>query len=432
MSEQPASNDSVEDHREISAADFNPFSKEFVDDPFDVWLRLCTETPFAWHRDLKMWIASSADVCTRILKDNSFTPNYRFWEFAPPAKADADKLDFETMMDHALFMVDNAGHRRLRKLTMPAFSKKVMETIDEKIHALIVDCFDQLGTPEQFNLASEIAEKLPVRSIARMIGVPQKDEKIFQDFAENVVKAARINLTVQQREQAMNDAQEGIDYFQAELDRRRAQGEPGDDFIGQLIQARDGDDSLGDWDIIALVATLVAAGADTAVDVHTYLIRCLMENPDQMDRLKAQPELMENAIVDSLRVGGLGKFPFFRFAAEDIEFDGCSIKKGQAIVINLTAALVDPAVYDEPLKLDITRSADGGLVFGTGSHFCIGTYLVRIQARVMLEEFMRRFPNASLTGGDGEIAYDYSHHNARRISNISISTNLNTVKDQAA
>lgn len=411
-------------NQEIGASDFNPFSKEFVDDPFDVWERLCTQTPFAWHRDLRMWIASSHDVCVRILKDNRFTPNYRFWEFAPPPKAEEDKLDFERMMDHALFMVDNAGHRRLRKLTMPAFSKRVMESIDERIHDLIIRCFDELGTPEKFNLAAEVAEKIPVRSIARMIGVPQQDEELFQRFASNVVLAARINLSAKQREQAMQDGQEGIDYFQAELNRRRALDDPGDDFIGSLIKAREGDDTLGDWDIIALVATLVAAGADTATDVHTYLVKGLMDHPEQFQRLRDQPDLMEGAIVDCLRMGGIGKFPFFRFASEDIEFDGNLVKKGQAIVINLTAAFVDPAQYENPTALDITRSPDGGLVFGTGSHFCIGTYLVRIQARVMLEEFMRRFPRATLTNGDGDIAYDYSHHNARRIANLSITTHL--------
>ncbi len=416
---------------EIDGTVFNPFSPDFVREPHATWLKLVSEYPIAWHRELNMWVVSSHELCGDLLKSHDFSPNYRLWEHALPEKLEAEKLDFDRMTDHSLFMVTQKEHLRLRKLTMPAFSKPVMSQIDATIRDLIVERFDEIGSPEAFDVYTEIASKLPVRSIARMIGVSAEHEAMFQKFANCVVLAARINLTPEQRETAMREGQEGIDYFREQIALRRALAHPGEDFLGALIAAEEDNDSLSDWDIIALISSLITAGSDTAIDLHTYLINGLLSHPDQYSLLKQQPELMENAIVELLRHGSMGKFPFFRFAVDDTEFGGQQIRKGQSVLVNLSAAWHDPAKWENPQTLDITRDLNGNLVFGAGPHFCIGTYLVRAQARIMLEEFMRRFPDAELSGQDGDLEYDYAHHNARRITRLRVKTNLEPVRKVA-
>jgi cytochrome P450 len=410
---------------EIDGRVFNPFDPGFIRDPEPTWQKLIAETPVAWHKDLSMWIVSTHALCDQMLKDNRFSPNYRLWEHAPPAKPEDQKNDFDRMTDHSLFMVMPEAHLRLRKLTLPAFARPVMAKIDAKIRDLVQACFDAIGDAEEFDVFSAIAEGLPARSIARMVGVPTADEKLFHKFSNSIVLASRINLSPKERDKAMQDSLEGLAYFRARIAERRAQpGGPGDDFLGSLIGARDGNDSLSDWDIISLISALITAGSDTAIDIHTYLIKGLLENPEQYALLKQKPELLENAIIELLRYGSMGKFPFFRFAAEDVEFGGQLIGKGQSILVNLSAAWHDPGKWSEPARLDITRRLDGNIVFGAGAHFCIGTYLVRVQASLMLKEFMRRFPDATLAGGDGELDYDYKHHNARRIKRLKVKTNL--------
>src|SRR3546814_5514864 len=91
---------------------------------------------------------------------------------------------------------------------------------------------------------------------------------------------------------------------------------------------------------------------------------------------------------------------------------------------SLTAAWVDPAKWENPMQLNIERRLDGNIVFGAGAHFCIGTYLVRVQGGLMIQELMKRFPNAELADGDGHIDYDYNHHNARRINKLIVQTNV--------
>jgi cytochrome P450 len=138
--------------------------------------------------------------------------------------------------------------------------------------------------------------------------------------------------------------------------------------------------------------------------------------------LQQQPELLDNAIIELLRYGAFGKFPFFRFVSEELDFGGQHFNKGQAVMVNLSPAWHDPKKWTNPETLDITRNTDGNLVFGVGPRFCPGTYLARIQAALMLKEFMRRFPNATLRNGNGDLEYDYTHHNARRIIRLNVET----------
>jgi cytochrome P450 len=409
---------------DIDGSIFNPYSKDFIRTPRPTWQRLVKDYPVAYHKDLQMWMVNSHEYCAEMLKNNIFTPNYRVWEHAPAEKPEAEKNDYDKVFDHSLFTVSTKDHLKLRKLTMPAFSKPVMGKIDAKIKDLVLACFDSIpDDAEEFDVYSTIAEKLPARSIARMVGVPVEMEGFFHTFAENVVKSTRINLPAKQRDEAINGTLPGLKFFLDEIAKRRALPSPGDDFLGSLVSARDGSDQLDDYDIVSIILALITAGSDTATDLHTYAINGLLSNPDQYRLLQQKPELMENAIIELLRWGSFGKFPFFRFAAEDQEFHGQFIKKGQAVMINLPSAWHDPAKYPDWDKLDIERRSDGNLVFGAGAHFCIGTYLVRVQGGLMISEFIKRFPNAELVNGNGDIEYDYNHHNARRIIRLKVRTN---------
>ena len=417
---------------EINGLIFNPYSKDFIRNPDPVWQTLIRDYPMAWHKDLQMWLVNSHDLCDKMLKDNRFTPNFAVWELAPPPKAEADKNDFDLAFERGFFAVTNKDHLRLRKLTMPAFAKPVMAKIDAKIHDLIEDCFDAIGDAEEFDVYEMLASKIPVRSIARMIGVPTNREDFFHDFAVNIIKSTRINLSAKERDASVKATLPGFAYFKEQIAARRALPHPGDDFLGSLIGASDNGEKLDDYEILSVVFALITAGSDTATDLHTFLIHGLLSNPEQFALLKQKPELMENAIIELLRHGSFGKMPFFRFASEDAEFAGQQIKKGQAIGVNIGAAWHDPAKWPEPMKLDITRCMDGNLVFGAGAHFCIGTYLVRVQGMLMLKEFIKRFPNAELANGTGDIDYEYTHHNARRMNKLRVKTNVKTQQKKAA
>ena len=415
---------------EIDFSIYNPFSPDFIRDPMPTWQRLLRDYPVAWHRDIRMWVVCPHELAFETLKSPRFSLRFEDWEFAPPPKPEAEETDFDRSRKYGLGSVDAAGHLRLRKLTAPAFSKRVMHQIEAKIRDLVVGCFDDIGTPATFNVFEKIGCRIPIPSIARMVGVPRDAEDLFEHgLTYNLVRSNNPLYTPEQREAARRGTLPGFEFLKQLVAQRRAVNDAGDDFLGTLIKTVEDDDRLSDWDIIALITALITAGADTVLDLHTCAIHELLGHPEQYRLLQRRPELMENAILEILRHGAPGKTgPIPRYALEDVELGGQLIRKGQAVMVALSAAWNDPVKWPEPERFDITRPLEGNLIFGAGPHFCIGLNLVKAQGRLMIGEFMRRFPDARLRG---DIEYDYNHFNARRMTGLWVDTGL-SASGQAA
>jgi cytochrome P450 len=409
---------------EIDFSIYNPYAPEFIRNPMPTWRRLLEEYPVAWHRDMRTWVVCPHDLAHEALKHPRFSLRFEDWEYAPPPRPEQEKTDFDRSREFGLGYADPASHMRLRKLTMPAFSKRVMSKIEEKIHDLISDCFDQIGTPDEFDVYEKIGRKIPVPSISRMVGVSKDAEELFEHgLTYNLVRSSNPLFTPEERAAARKATLPGFAFLKEMVLERRAMADPGDDFLGTLVATVDENgDRLSDWDIIALITALITAGADTVLDLHTCAIHELLSHPDQYQLLRERPELMENAILEILRHGAPGKTgPIPRYALEDTELGGQIVRKGQAVMVAMSAAWNDPARWPEPERFDITRPKEGNLIFGAGPHFCIGLNLVKVQGKLMIQEFMRRFPDAELVG---DVDYDYQHFNARRMNQLRVKTNL--------
>jgi len=407
---------------EIDATIFNPFAPDFIHDPFPVWSRMREEFPIAWAEYMGLWVVSPHALNFECTKHPALSPSFRYWDKAPPEKTDSEKTDFDRMNDNSLFFVDLPQHTRLRRLTMPAFAKQVMRQIEERIQDVITDCFDRLGTPEELDVYKDIATQIPIRAISRMVGVPKDAEDLFEHgLVHNLVLTGNPLLSPDQRAAAMAGTLPGFVLLKELIAERRGRADPGNDFLGTLVGTVEDGDRLSDWDIISLVSALIVAGADTVTDLHTLAINELLRVPEQHQLLLDRPELMEAAILEILRHGSPGKTGLYRFALQDVEIGGQLVRKGQALMLVNSAAWNDPKKWTDPRRFDITRPQEGNIIFGAGPHFCIGLNLVKAQGGLMIKEFSKRFPKAKLTG---EIGYDYTHHNARRINKLPVRTHL--------
>ncbi|NNE58150.1 MAG: cytochrome P450 [Hellea sp.] len=402
---------------------YKPQSEEYLEDFRTVVDRLFTKTDerMGWYEPWMAWIVTSHDLCKTILADTRLTPDFMKWKFAPPEQAEADKNDFERMLDNALFRLDKEAHRRVRKLASKAFSMRMTEQIESQIKDVVVNAFDKLADKEFFNVADTLSVDIPRGSMSRLVGIPPEKEAIFHKLGWAMVRYNGIATTGEDREELLRAALEGVAMLQDVIQRRRDMPDKGDDFIGLLLTAQEGDDRLNDWEILGIVAAMIAAGSDTAGDMHPTLLYALLSNPEQFDKLKANPDLANNAITEILRYEAFGKTGLHRFALEDVEFEGITVKKGEQIIIAAQAGGLDPAQWDRPLELDIERNLNGNIVFGVGAHVCAGLFLARIQARLMLEEFGKRFPNAELAEPPTR---DPAHYNARHITKLLVKTNI--------
>ncbi len=409
------------DRAEIDFSVYDPKSMDFVRNPWPVWQRMRDEFPVAFHTDLGVWMISPHDLALEVTRSPRFSTSFADWEHAPPPKPRSEWNLYNEVMAFHLQNQTTEGHMRLRRLTAPAFSRKVMDLIEHRIRDSIVGVFDEIPDPRQFDVADDIAAKVPIRAIARMVGVPSDADTLFEHgLGWNLVRAANPLYTAEERARFQEDTIPGLEFLIETVREERRTGAR-DDFIGTLIGTEIDGEKLHDLEIVALLISLISAGADTAVDLHTTALQAFLTHPDQWALLGERPELYEGAVIETLRWGSMGKLGAIpRFPREDVEIGGQVLPKGSFVYPLLGPSWVDPKKWPDPLRFDITRNHAGNLVFGAGPHLCIGLNLVKVQGRLMLQEFRDRFGDTGRIVGD--IEYDPQHWNARRISRMTVAT----------
>jgi cytochrome P450 len=406
---------------EIDYSIYDPFDMAFIKKPFPVLERMLNEFPVAFHKDINAWIVSPHDLAAEVLRSPRFSTRWADWKDAPPPRPEDKWTLFDRVQSISITNVGPEQHMRLRRLTAPAFSRRVMDQIEASIRDAVAGIFDEIEDPRLFNVATEIAAKVPIRAIARMVGVPPEAGELFEHgLVWNLVRSVNPRYAAE-RDTYVRGTLPGFEYLLDTITRRRESGDPGDDFIGTLVATEIDGMCLSDLEILSVIAALVTAGADTAVDLHTAAIMALLTHPEQRMLLWQRPELMESAILEILRWSARGKFgPIPRFPLQDIELGGQVLEKGSHVMALLAASWVDPAKWPEPYRVEVTRNHAGNLVFGVGPHLCIGLNLVKAQGKIMIEEFERRFGDtAELVGAE---EYDPTHFNVRRITTLMVRT----------
>jgi len=406
---------------QIDFSVYNPFDPEFVRNPFPVMERMLTQYPVAFHTGINAWLVSPHDLSSWVLRSPQFSTRYQDWKDGPPPTPEDQWTLFEKCMSMSMATVGPEVHQRLRRLTAPAFSRRVMDQIDARIRDSIADLFDEIPDPRLFNFAADISAKVPVRSIARMVGVPPDDEELFEHrLGFNMVRASN-PMYAAERDAYIEGALPGLQHLLDIITERRSRDDPGDDFIGTLVATEIDGESLSDLEILSVIVALVVAGADTVVDMHSLGIQALLQHPEQRQLLREKPDLMPSAVREILRwsaMGKLGAIP--RFPTDDIELGGQVLEKGSLVIPLQSPSWNDPEKWADPRQFDITRNHAGNIIFGAGPHMCIGLHLVQVQGKLVIEEFERRFgDSASIVG---ELEFDHMHFNSRRITKMMIAT----------
>jgi cytochrome P450 len=225
--------------------------------------------------------------------------------------------------------------------------------------------------------------------IAEMLGVPRSDRPRFKRWSDSMIEAGGGRRT------PATDAALGemLRYFAGELaDRRRA---PKDDLVSTLAFAEIEGEQLSDPQILMFCITLLAAGNETTRNLISGGSLLLARNPEQRERLLAEPRLLPNAIEEMLRFEPPVQATR-RFVTEDLDFHGTSFKRGDQVFVSIAAANRDPRVIDDPETFDIRRTPVKQVSFGYGIHLCIGASLARLETRIAFEILMQRYPGMSL------------------------------------
>ncbi len=305
-----------------------------------------------------------------------------------------------------IVMVDPPDHTRLRKLVNRAFTPRAIEHMAEVTERIARQLSGEAAVAGSIELVHGWARLVPLHAICEMLGVPRLDHERMGEWTEALSAAS--GMSTPEGQAAGNRAMgEFMAYVGEQIELRRRDPRP--DLLSELILAEEAGDRLSHEELVTMVIQLMFAGHETTRNLLGNLVYRLLENPEQLARLRADRSLVPSAVEESMRFDPPITFTS-RVAKEDVEISGLPVAAGQLAVFFLTAANFDPEHWagvgpgPGPYEFDVARFHDRSdlrhLSLGYGIHFCLGANLARLEARVAINVLLDTFASIDFAGDE--------------------------------
>lgn len=369
---------------------------EVIADPYHYFGKLRETDPVHWSERWGGWILTRYDDVVKVYKDprvSSDRVSYMSKKLCPAERETlAPSL---SILANWIVLADPPKHTRLRSLVSKAFGLRQIEQLRPRVRVLVDELLDPIVACGDFDLIADFAYPLPVTVIAELIGVPHTDNDLLNRWSKEIALVIISALDVDDRRSRTQQALvEFSEYLREVVERRRV--EPGDDVISTLIAAKEGGGLLSDDEIIATCSMILFAGHETTTNLIANGVLALLQNPEQLTKLRRDPSLIPSAVEECLRYDCPAK-AITRIAGEDLEVGGKRIQQGQRMLLVQGVANRDPEAFSEPDRFDISRDPNPHLAFAKGPHFCLGAPLARLEMQVVLERLFQRAPALRLT-----------------------------------
>ncbi len=371
-----------------SGVAFDFFSRRLLSDPYPIYRRLQVKDPVHRSRLIKGWILSRHEDIDAILRDHRRFGNDRV------STQDAN-LRFDADEPRSMLYRDPPDHTRLRSLVSKAFTPRAVRALRPRVERIADDLLDRLHGEDSFDVIDAIAYPLPVAVICEMLGVPTEDREPFREWSNDASLSIEPLLDERRVASTMDTLERLRNYFSDLAQRRRA--DPGDDLISVLTQIEDEGDSLSHEELQLMLVLLLVAGNETTRNLVGNGMLALLRNPEQLNLLRRNPDLVGPAVEELLRYDSPVQIDG-RSVREDTEIAGVPMERGQYLMLLLGAANRDPEVFDDPDVLDLSRERNPHLAFGRGIHHCLGAPLARMEAEIIFGKLLERFPGVRLAG----------------------------------
>jgi cytochrome P450 len=389
-----------------TARKYDLYSGEFRKATYDTFAQMRAEDPVFCQPgvdgETMLWFVTRYDDVVAVLLDDERFVRDPALVFTPPElesfyEGPAEAVDF--LHTHMLNK-DGDEHRRLRRLVTKAFTPKMVERLRPRIQEIADGLVDGIEARGEMDLVEELAFPLPITVIAELLGIPVADRDRFRLWSNAIMTPA---LTAEDMARAGDLMSQFVAYLRELFERRR--GTPGDDLISALLQVEEDGDRLTEQELSSMVALLIIAGHETTVSLIGNAVLVLLQHADQRAELERDPTLIAPAIEELLRFDGPVERALNRWAAQDVELGGKTIRRGEGIIVILGSADRDPARFRNPNVLDFTREDNKHVAFGRGSHYCLGAPLARLEAEIALTTLLRRLPGLRLAVPVDELSW---------------------------
>jgi cytochrome P450 len=365
----------------------NFFSEEVRRNPYSLYDQLRSNSPVLHDPTTNMWMVFDYESVKRAVSDQeTFSSSL------------ADTANRHTP-DWLIFQ-DAPRHTRLRGIIMQAFTPRSVANLETRIRDLSRNLLDQMierAHGGEIDLATDYSVPLPMMVIAEMIGIPLADWPLFRNWSDVILK---LSLTISDgaesqaalRELAAMKAEVG-DYLCGLVEQRRSH--PRDDLLTRLVEANVEGDRLTHEEIVAFFQLLLVGGNETTANLINNAILCLIENPDQLAQLRAEPNLLPSTIEEVLRYRAPVQW-VLRATRRDVEVHGQTIPAGKIVLAMIGSANRDAKQFNDADRFDISRDPNPHVTFGHGVHFCLGAPLSRLEARIALTDLLTRLTHFEL------------------------------------
>jgi cytochrome P450 len=380
-------------------AGFRANDPAVVKDPFAFYAALRAESPVHFAEEIGSFLVSRYEDVLAVVSDpERFSSGIGPTAVLPPPEA-LRILARGVRPVSTLLTADPPDHTRYRALVSRAFAPRRVARMEAGIREVAEALVAGFRADGAVELVAAFAVPFPLTVIADQLGVPRGDLARFKRWSDDFVALLGGMVSEERFVECARGIVEFQEYFAERIAERRA--EPRDDMLSDVVQARlEGDKPLDLPELISIVQQFLVAGNETSTNMIAAAVRYLLESPDQLALVRADPALVPAAVEEALRLETPTQ-TMFRCATRDTELRGVAIPKGARIAVLYGSANRDPEVFPDPDRFEVRRpNLREHLAFGQGAHFCLGAGLARKEGAVALETLLGGLPNLRFAPGN--------------------------------
>jgi cytochrome P450 len=360
----------------------NLFADEIRRDPYPLYSRMRSDSPLLRvPPPFNAWLVFDYETVKRVLSDHQ----------AFSSRVRAPKW---------FTFLDPPEHTKLRNLISQAFHPRMVADLDPRIRSLSRQLLDGNAGRGEMDLATDFAVPLAMQVIAGIIGIPLEDWAQYRQWSDVILRLSYTRSGGPEAEQALRDFNavtlEMDAWLAGMMERRR--GGARDDLLTRLMTAEVDGERLSQKEILGFFQLLIVAGQETTANLIDNAVLCLLEHPEQLARLRAEPRLLPVAIEEVLRYRSPLQW-IMRTPVRDLDIGGQKIAAGELVLPMMGSANRDPRQFPEADRFDIGRDPNPHVSFGHGIHFCLGAALSRMEAKIALGDLLRRFKSFEPASG---------------------------------
>lgn len=371
---------------------FNPLTREFAQDPYPVYEQLRRSTEPVFFEPMGCYLLSRYVEVEGTARNPLMVRSLETFADEETQREQQRQANFHDMPNHERFvqfsMLERDGevHRRMRMVVLREFSKALVEKHRQMIETHVSSLIDNILAKQTIDFVEELAAQVPGHVIGKILGVPDEDCHQLRIWSEDIVQYFDADRTQENKDRAERATTEFYDYLHHLIEARRT--EPRDDLLTILVRAEQSGE-LNETELVSTCLLILAGGHGSTIDVLGTGMLALLKHPDQLQRLRTNPEITSNAIQEMFRYDA--PLPFFhRYASQDVEVMGQRFSAGTKFGLLYGSANRDPATFPEPDTFIVDRTPNRHVAFGRGAHLCLGNNLARLNMEIIFKLLLSR------------------------------------------